>query len=251
MYKLPITLLEFIEKANVTPIDLECLSVAVDGKFPLFEKLGFTQSQYEQFNSWWSYYMHDEDYILNHSGYKRISTLLCYLRNKLPDTTDNVDIYEMGLSKAVDRYGANWIKLFIAYNLTNYKPLENYDMEEIRTPDLVENVEHTRNIESSVYTENDSESATGVFGFNSGNVSSPTADGTGKTETHTYGAGEDNEETNSTEKTNTGTETLTRHGNIGVTTSQQMLQSEIELRSYDLVKSIFNDIDKILTLPIY
>ena len=44
---------------------------------------------------------------------------------------------------------------------------------------------------------------------------------------------------------------LTRSGNIGVTTSQQMLQSEIELRKWLYYQSVFNDIDSILTLSIY
>ena len=44
---------------------------------------------------------------------------------------------------------------------------------------------------------------------------------------------------------------LTRSGNIGVTTSQQMLQSEIELRKWVYYQSVFNDIDTILTLSIY
>lgn len=44
---------------------------------------------------------------------------------------------------------------------------------------------------------------------------------------------------------------LTRSGNIGVTTTQQMLTSEIELRKWLYYQSVFNDIDSILTLSIY
>lgn len=44
---------------------------------------------------------------------------------------------------------------------------------------------------------------------------------------------------------------LTRSGNIGVTTTQQMLTSEIELRKWLYYNSVFNDIDSILTLSIY
>jgi hypothetical protein len=44
---------------------------------------------------------------------------------------------------------------------------------------------------------------------------------------------------------------LTRSGNIGVTTSQQMAQSEIELRKWLYYESVFNDIDNVLTLSIY
>lgn len=45
--------------------------------------------------------------------------------------------------------------------------------------------------------------------------------------------------------------TLTRNGNIGVTTSQQMLNSEIELWQWDFFSGVFKDIDKILTIQTY
>ena len=44
---------------------------------------------------------------------------------------------------------------------------------------------------------------------------------------------------------------LTRSGNIGVMSSQSLLQSEIELRKWLYYQSVFNDIDNILTLSIY
>lgn len=40
-------------------------------------------------------------------------------------------------------------------------------------------------------------------------------------------------------------------GNIGVTTSQQMLTSEIELRKFNLINEIYNDLDTILTIGVY
>lgn len=49
----------------------------------------------------------------------------------------------------------------------------------------------------------------------------------------------------------TGSHSLTRSGNIGVTTTQQMAESEIEYRRHLYFEMIFADIDKLLTLPIY
>ena len=53
----------------------------------------------------------------------------------------------------------------------------------------------------------------------------------------------------------TGTEditrTLTRSGNIGVTTSQQMIQSSIELWQWNFFDTVFRDIDSILTIQTY
>lgn len=47
------------------------------------------------------------------------------------------------------------------------------------------------------------------------------------------------------------TRELTRSGNIGVTTSQQMITSEVELWEWNFFMSVFNDIDTILTLQTY
>lgn len=44
---------------------------------------------------------------------------------------------------------------------------------------------------------------------------------------------------------------LTRKGNIGVTTTQQMAQSEIDLWRWNFFRSVFTDIDSVLTLKIY
>lgn len=44
---------------------------------------------------------------------------------------------------------------------------------------------------------------------------------------------------------------LTRSGNIGVTTAQQMIESEIELRKQNFFDLIYKDLDKVLALMIY
>ena len=51
--------------------------------------------------------------------------------------------------------------------------------------------------------------------------------------------------------THTGTEKLQRAGNIGVTLSQQMLESEFKVRQYDFYKELYNDIDSVMCLMIY
>lgn len=51
--------------------------------------------------------------------------------------------------------------------------------------------------------------------------------------------------------TGDSTRTLNRHGNIGVTTTQQMIESEIELRKRNFFEIVFKDIDNYLTLAVY
>lgn len=56
---------------------------------------------------------------------------------------------------------------------------------------------------------------------------------------------------NGENKTMNNTRTLKRHGNIGVTTSQQMIESELELRKKFFFEIVFKDIDNYLTLAVY
>lgn len=50
---------------------------------------------------------------------------------------------------------------------------------------------------------------------------------------------------------NHSTRQLTRKGNIGVTTSQQMIQSERDLWLWTFFEQVFKDVDSVLTLSIY
>lgn len=72
------------------------------------------------------------------------------------------------------------------------------------------------------------------------------------------GTGTDTETRNTTDKTThaesgTGTDTHEehRHGNIGVTTSAQMITGEIELWKWNFMDSVFSDICKYIALSIY
>ena len=121
------------------------------------------------------------------------------------------------------RFGEKWKKIYNSLVASVYNPINNYDMEETRTPNLSTGV--TANAESK----------TGVFGFN----------GTSAKDSAT------NDGNSSSTTTLTGTDTLIRSGNIGVTTTQQMIEQELELRKHDFYRMIYMDIDSILCLKIY
>lgn len=57
--------------------------------------------------------------------------------------------------------------------------------------------------------------------------------------------------TDATTGENETTRTLTRSGNIGVTTTQQMIQSSIDLWQWNFFNQVFDDIDTILTISTY
>lgn len=184
----------------------------------------------------------DIDYLIGYSADKFVSPLTDKLYNKY----NNVDDLTSDLANIIyNRFAVKWKKIYDAL-MTEYNPLENYNMEEERTPDLT--FEDTENVNSEITTNRETSASNNYKGFNADtpvlvNETSGTDDST------TAGASEDNE----THKvsTHTGTETLTRSGNIGVTTSQAMLQAELEVRKNDFYKMMYNDIDSLLCLSIY
>lgn len=89
------------------------------------------------------------------------------------------------------------------------------------------------------------------------NVVTDTHTQTGGMQTREQADADNNIETNThtqtgyTEEHEGGKRELERSGNIGVTTSQQMLQSEIELWQWTFIEQVYKDVDSVLTSPVY
>jgi len=203
------------------------------------------------------------DYYIAHSNEKIISPFYNKLYERWNGTINRYSIYDKLFSQILDEYAFAWYKKFCAL-MTNYKPLENYNLDELRTPDITETDDYSSTDESSlkkhveISTGTDTSGTTGIYAFNQpGTTSTPTADTVGEQDVKVEADGEKNkdvfydEKTNGGTRTTTGTESLKRSGNIGVTTSQQMLEAELKLRDYNFMESMFEDIDKILCLSIY
>ena len=182
------------------------------------------------------------EYYIGHSADKYLSPLF----EKMYEVDDDVaSVTEEIAIICYRRFGEKWKHIYDAL-MTEYNPLENYSMEEVRTPDL--EVGETENEKSDIKTSRETSATNSYKGFNADDpVTINKTDG--EEDVETSGAKLDNEKTKTT--THTGTETLTRAGNIGVTTSQQMLESEFKVRQYDFYKMIYNDIDSVLCLSIY
>lgn len=140
-----------------------------------------------------------------------------------------------------------------AYNTINlkYNPIENYDRMETTTRDYEHNNTNTTNdTQKTTNKQTDSETVdVSKYAFDS-NTATPTDNNlrnqnlsTDVDYSETLGA--ENKE-NHTENINTRT-----HGNIGVTTSQQMLQSEREVADFDIYNYIVKDIITHLTVEVY
>lgn len=161
-------------------------------------------------------------YFVERSNDKKLSPLFYKMLKMVDDEEITEEQMYNSLSTLISqKYAFKWWKICDALT-TDYEPLENYDLNE----------ERKVNTDVNVHQETES----GYYGFNS-TEAQPTA--TGEGDTHTTGLESNNKEV------------LRRHGNIGVTTSQQMLESELKLRQYNFIEEVLNDIDSILCLKIY
>lgn len=170
----------------------------------------------------------DIEYLLNRSGEKIASPLLENLSNKTIDEINNI------LSNVLfNKYGEDWKKQLNALKV-EYKPLENYNRIFIKEQDEDQKTTTTDNSETT--SENEK------MAFDSEMYSKDT-------KTTTKGNGGE-VVSNTKIKVNTYKETTT--GNIGVTTNQQMLESELKLRDkYKFLNIVFKDVDEVLTIGYY
>lgn len=152
-----------------------------------------------------------------------------------------------------------------------YDPIANYDRTEThevtetlkgtRTDDFTSTSTDTMN-STGTQTSNstaDSTSSDAVSAYNtSAYQNDKKNETTGTSETR---ATDTNESTNTNEGTNRGTstddksttrsETINAKGNIGVTTTQQMMTSEIEFWMWNFLNGVIDDVISELTLDIY
>lgn len=190
----------------------------------------------------------DYIYYLNRSGTKEISPIVQELLEddgSLKDATKNI------LAQLIKSFNyTNWLKLYNAM-FAEYTPINNYDMTETETTNDYNTIDATNKFDSSKSDNLKTSGNTGnyIYGFNSSEPSQQSSSKISNTDTNTYT--ENNTNTNNGTNKRDIERTLKRSGNIGVTTSQQMIQSEIELRKQNFYDMIMKDVDKILVLGIY
>ena len=198
-------------------------------------------------------HMTDEDFqyaYLARSGNKKLSRLAIMMAvgpggYDDPDGTiplDGVEWVKSLIKHVHQRYGASLLATAQAYFDSDYNPINNYDMTETETPNITE----TTSGSSNSKVESESHASSSLYGFNS---TDPVPATKSDADTTTEALKANNYTDGS--RTTTGTRTLTRSGNIGVTTSQQMLESELELRKFDLLERVFQCFDKVFVRSVY
>lgn len=138
----------------------------------------------------------DSDYFIENSSEKWLSRYAQLIYKKLVEESElTLDYFGHTLAKhIVHKFGFKWWKISEAIT-TDYKPLENYNMEEIRTPNLTESLTRKQSTDTNVHTKTQS----GVYGFNSTD-SQPTA--TGESDVDTTGLKANNEKVEESSKRN-------------------------------------------------
>lgn len=205
----------------------------------------------------------DLNYFGNISGKKSVAPIIeTFLE------LDETEILDVGRVHRLAHiiyglYHEKW-NHYYALLQAQYNPIENYSMLEQETPNLKHTekvsddyeVTDTRKVSTDLTTYTDTATTGSGYGFNS-DASVDLNDNSGSQRTNVSGDGNSNIEENthsqtgSIESTETGNRTLTRSGNIGVTTTQQMMTQELEFWKWTFYDSVFKDVDSVLTIPLY
>ena len=151
-------------------------------------------------------------------------------------------------------YSKNWDALYKTLSL-EYNPIENYSMTE--TENVTDKHDNTLTRDGSDVTVNSENTVVNdtnnnqLWGFNSTDAVNSDKQIGDTTQDVSGNVNITHKNTDTENKNITTDRTLKRAGNIGVTTSQQMIESERNLWLWNFFDSVFADIDKILVLRIY
>ena len=229
-----------------------------------------------------NYYVPDDmDYLFNHSANKLISRMVDnLLDNNCKLTSTAIALLAQVIFKL---YSRKWQKLYATFELT-YNPTNNYDMTERMTNDRTDHVYDSSTTRTNDLTQSktgddtithdtqnqrvpdlETVRASEIQGFNSSDYSPSNRETVNETGSDTITNTGTDTTAYDTTLTDTGTVTderlgtdsdirnylLTRSGNIGVTTTQQMIEQERRMWEYDFIEIVYSDIDRVLTIPYF
>ena len=171
---------------------------------------------------------------------------ICMRSRELEVLYPNLEFFAMRIGMWSRKHQYNWKKLYDT-TLLEYNPIENYDRMEDWTDTDAETGTSSRNNDIKNTVSNETTNSGTVTeqntAFNAGlaDHAKEISDG----DTITNGSGSTTENESGTSKRDlTHKRTGRAHGNIGVTTSQQMIQSEREVAMfniYDIIAESFVD----------
>lgn len=136
--------------------------------------------------------------------------------------------------------------------LIEYNPIENYNSTETENIEISgENLntsEMTTTSSGETSTNSSGETTETLSPYDSENFNNNSKNNSSGNTTESSSTADSSSNTMSGTSSQTNSRTLKRSGNIGVTTSQQMIQSEIELRKNDMINDFFNIVQNYILL---
>lgn len=212
----------------------------------------------------------DYEYFGNFSGDKLVSPLIEKMLDSYSSDTEELSTEDINILAQIifTIYSVNWSKLYATLSL-EYDPIENYSMHEVMENDetvteygkdttRTDNLSHTKTGTELDRPNLSNTKNVSVYGFNSSSAvpSDSESDSATGTDTTEYNIQEGNTGTvrnlDSGSDTQTRNYTLTRAGNIGVTTAQQMIESERNLWLWNFFRDVvFPNVDEVLAIKIY
>ena len=152
------------------------------------------------------------------------------------------------LSKVYENEYTTKVKML----LLEYNPIENYNSSETETSSSENTTtsgnENTTTTTTNSTTENSGETTNKVSPYDSENFSNDNNSNSSNTSTLNGTDSTSISDSGNISSNGTTSRTLTRKGNIGVTTTQQMIESEYELRAKNLVFEFLEKVSKFILL---
>lgn len=194
----------------------------------------------------------DTMYFHVHSGEKITSP---FIDSMIGDTGYVLPTSRIKIASVINnKFRTKWERLWATYgNIPTYNPIFNYDMRE----EVTEDKDLSSTSTSTEETENSStrvNSDTSTYYSNTFENTDPAGKMTDRSVVNsnsTDDGSSNKESTNTVERTDASTLTRTRRGNIGVTTSQNMIKQEREVWFWNYFDEVFKDIDSILACSVY
>lgn len=216
------------------------------GIFEALEQIGFDMPWKNKADST----ILDIEYFGNRSGGKFVAPVVM---NLLGDTEELTEGSRIILARIIwTKFGEPWKHLWDT-NVVAYNPIHNYNMtdrRELAKGESEAKVGQGSSVDTTTHGRK-TENQENVAGLNNTNNKGKLADVTTSQESGTTRVNGNNDSKDDTVRASNEVETTTRSGNIGVTTTQQMLSAEREVWMWNFFDQVYKDIDSVLSLPFY
>ena len=252
------------------------------GPIYLIESYTYDTDLRDAFQSIPGFESHSTDLVyIQRSGGKRISNLVEYLSERYPsEDYDNPEFRNALVASFLTMYKRKWLKLIETYSI-EYNALKPYSMslhdelvkDHLTSRDVVnrtdneaeDSLEHGEGNDNSLSHTSGSDSSTNsYYGFNSTTDPVDTDKTVGENAQDSSRQGSTSRDTSS-QRSNSRTSVrgddyardreserdITREGNIGNKTNQELITEEREMLRWNVILEIFRDIDKIICAKIW